>query len=70
MAENVDISAVFVLLASVLVTAAFSVYYYETFHQMLIRYIQRETVEKCIKRTDQALYDGKHQGKNRVVVAG
>lgn len=28
-----------------------------------------DTVEKCIKRADQALYDGKHQGKNRVVVA-
>lgn len=28
-----------------------------------------DDIEKCIKRADQALYDGKHQGKNRVVVA-
>jgi diguanylate cyclase (GGDEF)-like protein len=26
-----------------------------------------DDIESCIKRADQALYKGKHQGKNRVV---
>jgi PleD family two-component response regulator len=28
-----------------------------------------DNIEACIKRADQALYKGKHQGKNRVIAA-